>query len=55
MAASWLFIVVVRHRGTAGFAFSGGWGAVEFEEIKALFALRGKGEWELRMLLSYKM
>lgn len=34
-----------------------GWvgGAVEFEEIKALFALRGKGEWELRMLLSYKM
>lgn len=34
-----------------------GWvgGAEEFERMKALFALRGKGEWELRMLLSYKM
>lgn len=62
VAAGWLCIVVVRHRGTAGFAFrgweerGGGWRVAEFEEIKALFALRGKGEWvQPRLLLSYKL
>lgn len=34
----------------------GGWRVAEFEEIRALFALRGKGEWvQPRLLLSYKL